>query len=64
MLVPVVFATVVPDDDCQGCADEEHRPSRSQTPPTPPVKAWPSQSPPPSPRPMRQRDMAQLCPVS
>ena len=51
MYVPVVFATVVPDDDCQRSAqaDEEHRPSRSQTPPTPQVQAGPSQSPPPSP---------------
>jgi hypothetical protein len=64
MYVPVVFATIVPDDDGQRSADEDHRPSRSQTPPTPPVQAEPSQSPPPSPRPMRQRAMAQLRPVS
>jgi hypothetical protein len=49
---------------CQRSADEEHWPSRSQTPPTPPVQAGPSQSSPPSPRPMRQRAMAQLLPVS
>ncbi len=53
--VPVIFATVVPDDDGQRSADEDHRPSRSQTPPTPPVQAEPSQSPPSSPRPMRCR---------
>jgi len=47
MYVPVVFATVVPDDDGQRSADEDHGPSRSQTPPTPPVQAEPSQSPPP-----------------
>ncbi len=64
MYVPVVLATVVSDDDGQRGADEEDRPSRSQTPPTPPVQAGPSQSPPPSPRPMRQRAMAQLRPVS
>ncbi len=58
------FATVVPDDDGQRSADEDHGPSRSQTPPTPPVQAEPSQSPPPSPCPMRQRAMAQLRPVS
>ncbi len=62
--VPVVFATVVPDDDGQRSADEDHQPSRSQTPPTPPVQAEPSRSPPPSHRPMRQRAMAQLRPVS
>ena len=57
MYVPFVLATVVPDDDGQRGHDEEVRPSRSQTPPTPPVQAGPS-------RPMRQRAMAQLRPVS
>ena len=42
MYVPVVFATVVPDDKGQHSADEDHWPSRSQTPPTPPVQAKPS----------------------
>ncbi len=37
---------------------KEDRPSHSQTPPTLPVQAGPSQSPPPSPRPIRQRAMA------
>ena len=65
MYIPVLFATVVPDDGGQRIADDEdNRPSGSQTPPTPPVQAEPSQSPPPSPRPMRQRAMAQLRPVS
>jgi hypothetical protein len=64
MYVPFVLATVVPDDDGQRGLDEEDRPCRSQTPPTPPVQAGPSQSPPPSPRPMRQRAMAQFRPVS
>ncbi len=62
MYIPFDLATVVPDDDCQRGHDED-RPSRSQTPPTPPVHAGPSQSPPPSARPMRQRAMAQLRPV-
>ena len=64
MYVPFVLATVFPDDDGQRDPDEKYRPSRSQTPPTPPVQAGPSQSPPPSARPMRQRAMAQLRPVS
>jgi hypothetical protein len=64
MYVPFHLATVVPDDDGQRGHDEEDRPSRSQTPPTPPVHAGSSQSPPPSARPMRQRSMAQLRPVS
>jgi hypothetical protein len=64
MYVPFDLATVVPDDDGQRGHDEENRPSGSQTPPTPPVQAGPSQSPPPSPRPMRQRAMAQLRLVS
>ncbi len=64
LYVPVVFATVVPNDNRQSSADEDHWPSRSQTPPIPPVQAKPSQSPPPSPRPMSQRAMAQLHPVS
>ncbi len=53
MYVSFVLATVFPDDDGQRDPDEKHRPSRSQTPPTPPVQAGPSQSPPPSPQPMR-----------
>lgn len=62
--VPFLLATVVPDDDgIRGHVNEEG-PSRSQTPPTPPVHAGSSQSPPPSARPMRQRAMAQLRPVS
>ena len=64
MYVPFHLATVVDDDDGQRGHDEEHRPPRSQTPPTPPVHAGSSQSPPPSARPMRQRCMAQLRPVS
>jgi len=35
---------VVPDDAGQRSSDEDHRPSRSQTPPTPPVQAEPSES--------------------
>jgi hypothetical protein len=42
MYVPVVFATVVLDDKGQHSADEDHWPSSSQTPPTPPVQAKPS----------------------
>ena len=64
MFVPVVFATVVPDEDGQRSADDEGQvpvPSRSQTPPTPPVQAA---SPPACSRPSRQRAMAQLRPVS
>ena len=64
MYIPFHLPTVVPDDDGQRGHDEEDRPSRSQTPPTPTVHAGPSQSPPPSPRHMRQRAMAQLRPVS
>ena len=58
------FATVVPDEEGQRSADEEGQlpgPSRSQTPPTPPVEAA---SPPACFRPSRQRAMAQLRPVS
>ena len=61
---------VVPDDDDeedrgQRHSDvEEREPHRAQTPPTPPVQHEPSGSPLPSPRPMRQRAMAQLRPVS
>ncbi len=62
--IPFLFPTVVPDDDGLRGRDEDDRPSRSQTPPTPPVHAGSSQSPPPSARPMRQRAMAQLRPVS
>ena len=42
MFGPVVLATVVPDEDGQRSADDESQvpgPSRSQTPPTPPVQA-------------------------
>ena len=42
MYVPVVFATVVLNDKGQRSADEDHWPSSSQTPPTPPVQAKPS----------------------
>ena len=58
---------VVPDDDDRGqrISDEEERqPSRAQTPPTPPVQHEPSRSPLLSPRPMRQRAIAQLRTVS
>ena len=53
---------VVPDDaHGQRFSDEEERqPSRSQTPPTPPVQDEPS----PPMRPTRQRAIAQLRPVS
>ena len=53
---------VVPDDaHGQRFSDEEEQqPSRSQTPPTPPVQDEPS----PPMRPMRQRAIAQLRPVS
>ena len=58
---------VVPDDDDHGqriSDEEEQRPSRSQTPPTPPGEPDAAHSPPPSHRPIRQRAMAQLRPVS
>ena len=60
---------VVPDDDEEDHGQrnsdvEEREPHRAQTPPTPPVQHGPSGSPLPSPRPMRQRAMAQLRPVS
>ncbi len=64
MFVPVVLAPVVPDEDGQrGANDEGQLPVRfrSQTPPTPPVQAA---SPPACTRPLRQRAMAQLRPVS
>ena len=64
MFSPVVLATVVPDEDGQRSDDDEGQvpvPSRSQTPPTPPVQAA---SPPACSRPLRQRAMAQLRPVS
>jgi hypothetical protein len=51
MYVPFHLATVVDDDDGQRGHDEVHRPPRSQTPPTPPVHAGSSRSPPPSARP-------------
>ena len=56
--------TVVPDYDGLPGHDEDLRPSGSQTPPTPPVPAGSSDLHPPSTRPMRQRAMAQLRPVS
>jgi hypothetical protein len=50
---------VVPDDDLGGISEEDaQQPLRALTPPTPPVQAHPSPSPP---RPIRQ---AQLRPVS
>ena len=57
---------VVPDDNedddlGRNSEEEDLQPPRSQTPPTPPVHAQPSPSPP---RPIRQRAMAQLRPVS
>ena len=62
--IPFLLSTVVPDDDgIRGHVNDEG-PSRSRTPPSPPVHAGSSQSPPPSARPMRQRSMAQLRPVS
>jgi hypothetical protein len=64
MFGPVVFAAVVPDEDGQRSAHDdgqEPAPSRSQTPPTPPVQPA---SPPACTRPLRQRAMAQLRPVS
>ncbi len=64
MSSPFHLATVVPDDAGQGGHQNEYRPSRSQTPPTPPVHAGSSPPPPPASRPMRQRAMAQLRPVS
>ncbi len=64
MFFPFHLVTVVPDDDSQRGHQNEYRPSRSQTPPTPPVHAGSSPSPPPASRPMRQRAMAQLRPVS
>ena len=64
MYGPVFLATVVPDEDGQRSDDDEGQvpvPSRSHTPPTPPVQAA---SPPACSRPLRQRAMAQLRPVS
>ena len=58
---------VVPDDDDHGqriSDEEEQQPPRSQTPPTPPGEPDAAHSPPPSHRPIRQRAMAQLRPVS
>ena len=50
--IPFLLSTVVPDDDgIRGHVNDEG-PSRSRTPPTPPVHAG---SAPPSARPMRQR---------
>jgi hypothetical protein len=62
------MAVVFDDDDedrgQRNSDDQEREPHRAQTPPTPPVQHGPSGSPLPSPRPMRQRAMAQLRPVS
>ena len=44
LIKTVVFATVVPNDAGQRSSDEDHWPSRPQTPPTPPVQAEPSES--------------------
>jgi len=56
------YLAVVPDDDLGGISEEdEQQHPRSLTPPTPPVLEQPSPSPP---RPIRQRAMAQLRPVS
>jgi hypothetical protein len=53
---------VVPDDDLGRISEEEEQQSpRSQTPPTQPDHYQPSPSPP---RPIRQRAMVQLRPVS
>jgi hypothetical protein len=53
---------VVPDDDLGRISEEEEpQPPCSQTPPMPPDHHQPSPSPP---RPIRQRAMAQLRPVS
>ncbi len=58
----IFFLAVVPDDDLGGISEvDEQQPPRSLTPPTPPVNAQPSPSPP---RPIRQRAVAQLRPVS
>uniref|UniRef100_A0A7S0QMD2 C2H2-type domain-containing protein n=1 Tax=Cryptomonas curvata TaxID=233186 RepID=A0A7S0QMD2_9CRYP len=55
---------VVPDDDLGRISEEEEQqPPRSQTPPTPPDRDHHQPSPSP-PRPIRQRAMAQLRPVS
>ncbi len=56
------FLAVVPNDDLGVISEEDaQQPPRSLTPPTPPVHAQPSTSPP---RPIRQRAVAQLRPVS
>jgi hypothetical protein len=57
-----LYTAVVPDDD-HGRISEEEEPQhlRSHTPPTPPDRLQPTPSPP---RPIRQRAMAQLRPVS
>ena len=62
MLLHDVYTAVVPDDDHGRIFEEvEPQPLCSNTPPTPPVHHQPSPSPP---RPIRQRSMAQLRPVS
>ncbi len=61
LLLFTFLLAVVPDDDLGGISEEDaQQPLRSLTPPTPPVHAHPS----PSPRPIRQRAVAQLRPVS
>ena len=59
-----LYTAVVPDDDLgQIAEEEEQQPTHSQTPPTPP-DSDPHQPSPSPPRPIRQRAMAQLRPVS
>ena len=59
-----LYTAVVPDDDLGRISEEEEQqPPRSQTPPTPP-DSDPHQPSPSPPRPIRQRAMAQLRPVS
>jgi hypothetical protein len=62
LIFHILYTAVVPDDDHGRISEEEDpQPIRSITPPTPPVHHQPSPSPP---RPIRQRSMAQLRPVS
>ena len=62
MLLHDLYTAVVPDNDHGRISEEEEpQPLRSNTPPTPPVHHQPSPLPP---RPIRQRAMAQLRPVS
>ena len=59
-----LHTAVVPDDDLGRISEEEEQqPPRSQTPPMPP-DSDPHQPSPSPPRPIRQRAMAQLRPVS